>query len=425
MNLYFESDIFLGVQAGIFRYSREMAIRFAADPSLSCKFVFNRRHRAMRALEEVRPVLGDNAIFYERFAYQDGTPYPEFSRKHRNRFYELRKSEPTTPTLAHKLRREMVRIAYRNEEKKMARANLRFYFEGRNPVLFGPHGPLSAYGSASPAPFRVQVLYDVIPKLFPELCNSNDLYDQIFHSLDENQLIITISEHTRSDLLRLNPKLDPAKVHAIPIASSDHFAPVTDQREIDRAKTKYGIPLDSDYVFSLSTLEPRKNYVRLLKAWSSIYNQLNLKQPKLVIGGRKGWGDAFQAELFGRAEQEQSVILTGFVDDADLAALYSGSVCTAFPSLYEGFGIPVLESMKCGRFCVTSNVSSIPEITGADTPMVEPTSIDSIADLLLRVINDPTWRKSLEIEVLRRAAEFSWEKTYTRTRDLIAQMSGG
>lgn len=422
MDLYFDADIFRTKPAGIFRYSKEMASRFLADPEVNCRFVsaMGRGAKEMKAILE--QFFGDEAIFYENHVALSGNHYAPFSRQHRDDFHKLCAKKRQDLTLGFKLRKEVSRIRYRLEARKFQRCLGRILLESDSvPVVFGSYGAISSLGVALPKPFRVQVLYDLIPKLYPHYFDRNVFFSRIFDSLDENQLIITISESTKVDLLRLAPHIDPAKVHAIPLASSDHIVKVDDQREIARVKARYGIPQESEYVFSLATVEPRKNHVRLLQAWSKVYAQINSVHPKLVIAGRKGWGEGFQRELHGLAEQENSVILTGFVDDQDLAALYSGSICTAYPSLYEGFGLPVLESMKCGRFCVTSNVSSMPEITGTDVPLVDPLSVDSIAELLLRVINDRELRLSLEAKCIEKAKEFSWARTYEQTKEVIMQ----
>lgn len=423
MNLYFDSDIFRGKPAGIFRYSKEIAARFVADPAVDCKFVSGRGLGAAGFLPTLHALFSEDVEFYEKYSFQRGDSLFYFVRKYRDQFRRARLDEVDKHLLVHKFRREVFRFLYRRENRVMAKKNCRFHFDGDLPVLFGPHRSLSAFSRVNKPPIRVQVVHDLIPRIHPEYFDSTEFLDEIFDNLDQNQIIVTVSEHTRKDLLRLAPHIDPVKVHSVPISCSDHFVPVASRFEIARVKEKYGIPQESDYVFSLCTVEPRKNHVRLLKAWGSIYERLQLSRPKLVVAGRKGWGADFQRELEGRAERENSVILTGFVDDDDLPALYSGSVCSVYPSLYEGFGLPVLESMKCGRFCVTSDVSSIPEIVGDNVPMINPLSEESIADLLLRVVNDVPLRRSLEETVRLRAQAFSWETTYSRTKSLILNVA--
>lgn len=423
MNLYFDSDIFRGKQAGIFRYSKEIAARFVADPTVDCKFVSGRGLGAVGFLPSLAALFSEDVEFYEKYSFQKDDSLSYFVRKYRDQFRLARLEDADKHAIAPKFRREMLRFLYQRETRELAKKNCKFHFDGDAPVLFGPHRSLSAFSAVNRQPMRVQVVHDLIPRIHPEYFDSTEFLDEIFETLDQNQIIVTVSEYTRQDLLRLAPHIDPGKVHSVPISCSDHLAPVASHSEISRVKEKYGIPQESDYVFSLCTVEPRKNHVRLLKAWGSIYERMQLNNPKLVIAGRKGWGEGFQRELEGRAVQENSVILTGFVDDDDLPALYSGSICTVYPSLYEGFGLPVLESMKCGRFCVTSDVSSIPEVVGANVPMVNPLSVESIADLMLRVVNDVHLRHSLEEIVRLRAQAFSWETTYRQTKSLILNVA--
>ena len=140
-----------------------------------------------------------------------------------------------------------------------------------------------------------------------------------------------------------------------------------------------------------------------------------------MIAGAAGWGGGLQDKIREALERSGSVIHTGYVADEDLPALYSGCAFSVYPSLYEGFGLPVLESMKCGRFCLTSKVSSMPEIVGEELPMVDPEDVECIAEGMMKIANDPDLLEDLGRKALARADLFDWQVCYERTMTLIRE----
>jgi glycosyltransferase involved in cell wall biosynthesis len=142
-----------------------------------------------------------------------------------------------------------------------------------------------------------------------------------------------------------------------------------------------------------------------------------------VIAGGKGWlEDPIYAAIHD-AKMNEYVHFVGFADDADLPALYSGALITAVPSLYEGFGIPVLESMACGTPVVTSNLSSLPEVAGDAGLTVDPTDLDAIIDSLQRLVDDEALRASLIEKGLSRAREFTWERSAAQLHEIYTRMT--
>ena len=418
MNFYFDSDIFRGKKAGIYRYSKEMATRFYRDPEVNCRFVSS-LGRAPAEFSEILPQLfGERAELYEMYASgEKGRPW---ARHARDDFQATRAQYASNPTFKNKLKREFARLRFNSENRNLEKFGAKFHFDGECPVVFGPHNALSEQFLNAVSPlFKVQVIYDLIPVLFKEYFDDTRVFDRAYDTLNRIDLVVTISESTRADLLRLRPDLNANQVVSIPLAASDHFVPVEDPSRISDVKNKYGIPHDSDYLFTVSTVEPRKNQLGLVEAWSRVYKDLKMNNPKLVIAGRRGWGKNYLAQLEGHDEIDNTVIFTGFVEDEDLPVLYAGSLLTAYPSFYEGFGIPVLESMGCGRFCVTSNTSSIPEIVGEGYPLVDPKSVDEIASLIVKGVNDDAFRQKMEHYCAERVKLFSWDKTYKRTKDVI------
>ncbi|RLU01368.1 glycosyltransferase family 4 protein [Ketobacter sp.] len=417
MNFYFDADIFRGKKAGIYRYSHEMAVRFLADPEVDCHFLSGSGLTKKKFVKAFSEVFDGRVSLYESYVLGNGMCV---GRAARDLYDGARESYKQDPSIKNKLKREYYRLRSSAENRRLNRLGASFHLSGRNPIVFSPHNALSDgfFALKSPA-FKVQVVYDLIPVLFRTYFDDTSVFDRVYENLNRVDLIVTISDSTRADLVKLRPDLDPGKIVSIPLAASEHFVPEVDAAKIQKVKKKYGIPIDADYVFSVSTVEPRKNQLRLVEAWTKIKSSVNMRNPKLVIAGGKGWGKDYLDRLANHDQVDKTVIFTGYVDDEDLPVLYSGSILTAYPSLYEGFGIPVLESMGCGRFCVTSNVSSIPEIVGPDYPTVNPESVSEIAELLLSAINDGEFRERMEQLGFDRAKLFTWDKVYRETKAAV------
>ena len=223
------------------------------------------------------------------------------------------------------------------------------------------------------------------------------------------QALVCISAATRRDLVQRVPSSAPRSL-VIPLAAAVQFAsPGTGRSGIERP-----------YVLAAGTLEPRKNLARLLDAWAQLCPPLR-DAHELVLVGPVGWeADAIRAGARGRG-----VRLTGYVPDEQLAALYHGCELFCYPSLYEGFGLPVLEAMRAGAPVITSNVSSLPEVAGDAAVLVDPLSVDAIRDALACLLADPDERRRLRAAGRARAALFSWERTATELRDVLRRLCAG
>ena len=198
------------------------------------------------------------------------------------------------------------------------------------------------------------------------------------------------------------------------LAAADRFRPVTDERELQRVRHTYEIA--GDYILTVGSIQPRKNLGRLISAYARLRRDLPQVYPRLVIVGRQAW-------LFGetlRAIRESgfadSIILTGYVPEADLPALYSGASCFVYPSFFEGFGLPPLEAMNCGVPVITGNRTSLAE--GGAGILVDPLDPDAIASALLRVLNDRDLRDALRVKGLNRSRQFHWQETAKRTLEV-------
>jgi glycosyltransferase involved in cell wall biosynthesis len=262
----------------------------------------------------------------------------------------------------------------------------------------------------------ISTVHDLTPILYPEL-----------HTLDNRarfkkkmryiqkyvDAIIAVSECTKRDLIRLSD-IPEERIHVVYNAADCRYRPLVDREEINRVTAKYGLP-GPGYILYVGTLEPRKNLVRLVEAYAVAVGRCEDSLPLLVLAGGKGW---FYEEVYRSVERmgvQQRVVFTGFVEDEDLPALINGALYFVWPSLYEGFGMPVLEAMACGVPVITSNASSLPEVVGDAAVLVDPTDIDGLAAALVALLEDQEQRGALRTAGLARAAMFSWERAARET----------
>jgi glycosyltransferase involved in cell wall biosynthesis len=223
--------------------------------------------------------------------------------------------------------------------------------------------------------------------------------------------ILADSEATRQDLIELY-QTPPDKIRVLYSGVDHRFQPVRTEKTLDAVRKKYQLG-SGPFILSVGTIQPRKNYERLVEA----FRRLDNADFKLVIVGGKGWLDHPLYKLIEKLGMEESVQFLGFVADDDLPALYSAAHVFAFPSLYEGFGLPALEAMACGTPVLTSNISSLPEVAGGVAISVEPTDVDAIAEGLGKLIEDTGLRKKLIQQGITRATLFNWNKAAGELRE--------
>jgi glycosyltransferase involved in cell wall biosynthesis len=215
--------------------------------------------------------------------------------------------------------------------------------------------------------------------------------------------VLADSQATKDDLTALYG-LPPEKITVILSGVDAHFRRVED--ESVRARYKLG---SRPYIFAVGTVQPRKNYIRLMGALAKL--RADGWDGMLVIAGGKGWLDDPIYRALDDLGLRDHVHLIGFADDADLPALYSLAAVTAFPSLYEGFGLPIIESMACGTPVVTSNVSSMPEAAGDASLLIDPLDVEALAGALARLLTDEALRADLIRKGYAQARRFTWERS--------------
>ena len=217
--------------------------------------------------------------------------------------------------------------------------------------------------------------------------------------------IITVSQFSKDELMKYLA-VPAEKISVVPNGVDlTVFHPDYAYDKIHDVMKKYQLP--DRYFLYLGTLEPRKNWDRLIEAYGLLRRRLS-NAPTLVLAGRKGWLYDSIFETVKKLGLEDQVIFTDYIPDEDKPLLLCGAEAFVFPSLYEGFGMPPLEAMACGIPVLTSAVSSLPEVTGDAALLVDPSSVEGLADGLFRLASEPALRKDLAEKGLLRAKEFTW-----------------
>lgn len=225
---------------------------------------------------------------------------------------------------------------------------------------------------------------------------------------------LAISEFTKKEMVELW-HIPPEKIYVVPCACSPALAREGSRERQSRLRKEYDLP--ERFILFVGNSNPRKNLMRLLRAYDLAKTEGSLPH-QLVIAGEEGW--KFDREQAMRGIQHRGdVRFIGFVPDEDMPALYSAAELFAFPTLYEGFGIPVLEAQACGVPVLTSNCSSLPEVGGDGAFYVDPCDIRSISEGIQTVLTDPTLAEKLIQQGFQNVKRFSWEGSAQRLDEII------
>jgi glycosyltransferase involved in cell wall biosynthesis len=282
---------------------------------------------------------------------------------------------------------------------------------------------LHALGFVSPFGWRgktVVTVYDLSFLRFPEVFNrSNRFYLGTFTppSLRRADRVITISESTRQDVIDLCG-VAPERVTPILLAADERFKPATPDA-IAAFRERHGLP--KRYILYLGTLEPRKNVETLVKAYARLREQ-GSDDHILVLAGGKGWQYDSIFEQVRALGLTDSVRFPGFVPADEQALWYSSATVFAFPSRFEGFGLPLLEAMACGTPVVSSWASSLPEVVGDAGLLVDPSDVDGLSSALRQLMEDESQRQTLAAAGLARARTFSWQRMASETVQLYREV---
>ena len=256
---------------------------------------------------------------------------------------------------------------------------------------------------------KYAIAYDVMPLIFPQYYkDSVDGWLQTFKIFNN---YFSISQHTKKDYLKHLEHLKEQNITTALLACDESFKPANNE-QINLAKQKYKIPENKKYIFSLCTLEPRKNLIRTLKTFIEFIKKNNIDDLVFVLGG--GHWEIFIKELEKSIDDlgayKDKILKIGYVDDKDLAPLYSGALFFVYTSQYEGFGLPPLEAMSCGSAVITSDNSSLPEVVGDAGIMIAYDSDEAHIKAYEKYYFDENFRKENAKKGLERSGLFSWQK---------------
>ena len=284
-------------------------------------------------------------------------------------------------------------------------------------VFFSPIFPISIESKAQYNKIYI-LLHDTIPLLYPEyypkMRKGHYWFANLVSQLKVNPAYHAFanSNNTKEDFLKFVPELKPEQITVTPLACDEKFQP-SSKEETLKSLTKYHLPTDKKYVFSLCSLEPRKNLIRAVKTFIQFIQKHNIDDLVFILGGGH-WEDfigKLNAEIEGLGHYKDKIIKAGYIDDEDLAPLYSGAEWFVYTSQYEGFGLPPLEAMACGCPVITSNNSSLPEVVGDAGLMIDWDSDEQHIKAYEDYYFHPELRKEMRQKGLERAKQFSWDKT--------------
>jgi len=255
---------------------------------------------------------------------------------------------------------------------------------------------------------RYAVIHDMA--FFDRQLNAYPLLDTIYMrtliplSVKKAREIFAISENTKKDIIHYT-NCDPNKITVAYEAAAPEFKKIDDNSVLRNVKQKYNLP--EKFIMYVGSLSPRKNIVRLLHAFSSITEKI---PHNLILTASKSWKDSAVYKTINQLNLNNRITKLGYVDQKDMPALYNLAELYVYPSLYEGFGLPVLEAMQSGCPVVTSNTTSIPEVAGNAAILIDPLDTNAIADAIYKVLTDSNLRQDLINKGLLQAKKFSWNK---------------
>jgi glycosyltransferase involved in cell wall biosynthesis len=387
-------------RSGIFRVTESFVMEVLADPDVNARFVASDSYASEIQLarydRSVNGRLGERLVT----AWDNGVSSLEESIALVDRLTAADERDPAAARL-----RAEVALLNRTARPRSIAGSVDVYHSLRQPL---------ASRDRVPARVRIATIHDMVPSLFPEVTEERFVafHEAVLRSIDvERDWVMCISESTRRDFIGIT-RMAEDRIFVVPLAASPLvFRPEEDALRLKAVLARHGVG-DGRYVLSLSTLEPRKNLTRLISAFARIVTRPGLKHVRLVLVGALGWKpEALLETIRTVGLPSDRLVLLGHVPDEDLGALLTGASAFAYPSLYEGFGLPVLEAMQCGAPVITSNTSSLPEVVGDAALSVDPTDEDA----LVQAMTDALLNSDLAAELRRRGVEraktFTWRRT--------------
>ena len=261
----------------------------------------------------------------------------------------------------------------------------------------------------------VVTIHDLIPYIMPETVGPGYLkrfLRDMPNIIENSKGILTVSEYSKKDILKFFRGYPEDKVFVTPLSANYDFKPM--DKKLCKEIINKRFSFDSPYILYIGGFSARKNVKGIIDAFSSVYKSLN-KKYKLLLGGSLKDEGLNLKEYAKSLNLEDDVIFTGFLENSDLPTLYNGASVFVYPSYYEGFGLPPLEAMRCKTAVITSNLTSIPEVTDDSAILINPYNSTELNNSLFRVLNDDTFRDELSEKGYKRSLQFSWRQTAKNT----------
>jgi len=271
----------------------------------------------------------------------------------------------------------------------------------------------------------VVVVHDITFKVHPEwfAADRRFLFDDLFwREVKRAERIVTVSEHSRGDIVRVLG-VEPSRVAVVPEAADPLFRPVRDEARLEEVRARFG--LSPGFLFTAGAIHTRRNLERLIEAVSIAGRELGRELELLILGTTAPFTPP--VDIWGTARRcgmEERVKRLEYVSDEELLLLYNACGAFVYPSLYEGFGLPVIEAMACGAPVACSNVTSLPEVAGEAALYFDPLSVEDMSGAVARLVGEEGLREDLSQAGLRRAASFSWRRAAEETRRIFAEALG-
>jgi glycosyltransferase involved in cell wall biosynthesis len=261
----------------------------------------------------------------------------------------------------------------------------------------------------------IVTIHDLIPYIMPETVGMgylNRFLKEMPVIIESAKAIITVSEYSKKDILRFFPSFPSDRIYVTPLATNNNLIPIS--KDYCKNYMKTNLEVDDPYILYIGGFSLRKNVRELILSFASIEKDLKVPHKLLITGSLKDEGQSLK-ELVSSMGLKNKVIFTGYLDDSLLPILYSGSEAFVYPSLYEGFGLPPLEAMSCRTPVITSNLTSIPEVTADAAILIDPFNKDDLKEALLKVLNSSSIKEELSEKGYKKSLEFNWVKTAART----------
>ena len=263
----------------------------------------------------------------------------------------------------------------------------------------------------------IVTIHDLIPYTMPETVGKGYLerfLRDMPNIISNSSGILTVSEYSKRDILKFFSSYPEDRIFVIPLAANSNFTPLDKNNCKSYVEHTFGVT--DPYILYIGGFSLRKNVLGLIKAFNKVYKDLNKPYKLLLGGGLKDEGE----KLFNFVNEnnlQDKVIFCGYLEDEILPILYSGCEAFVYPSLYEGFGLPPLEAMSCKAPVITSNLTSIPEVTGDNAILINPYNVDELEKALVTLLNDEVLKATLREKGYLRSLEFNWRKTAQNTLD--------